>query len=270
MSCFLFGVVCVLPPPPPHVRSLLWALCRCCARCGCGESRVPGVGAVRVLVVPSPPSKSLVPYGPQPTGGGGGGGAGRGGPESIEFQVPNDKVGLVIGRMGATVKGVQDRTGTHVQIPKEADAADRSVRTLVVSGRTRASVEEAKAEILALLSADNSQRGGGFGGGGGGGGGPGHHSTTIVVPNDRVGLVIGKGGSTIQELQSRTGESWSAHVFRDPTVLCPWSLFPLSPVTRTPCTSFACRVLIWCSYPRGAPPCSVCVLRHSHSNSSRC
>ena len=31
------------------------------------------------------------------------------------------------------------------------------------------------------------------------------HSVVIEVPNDKVGLVIGKGGSTIKELESRTG-----------------------------------------------------------------
>ena len=74
--------------------------------------------------------------------GGGGGGGGRGGPESLDVTVPNDKVGLIIGKQGMTVKGVQDRTGCHVQIPKEPDAADRNQRTLTISGPTRHATEQ--------------------------------------------------------------------------------------------------------------------------------
>ena len=47
--------------------------------------------------------------------------------------------------------------------------------------------------------------GGGYGGGGGGGGGGG--STTVTVPNNMVGLVIGKGGENIRVMQVRSGAS---------------------------------------------------------------
>jgi transcription antitermination factor NusA-like protein len=147
-------------------------------------------------------------------GGGGGGPGGRGGPESMELPIDNSKVGLVIGKQGATIKGIQDRTGVHIQVPKEPDVSDRNRRTLTISGQNRMSLEAAKNEVLALISADNQRTGGGggggFGGGGGGydmGGGSAHHTTVMMqIPNDRVGLVIGKGGCTIQEVQSRTGK----------------------------------------------------------------
>ena len=149
-------------------------------------------------------------------GGGGGVGAARGGPETIDLPVPNDKVGLIIGRQGATVKGVQDRTGVHVQIPKEPDAHDPSTRTIIISAQTRAAVESAKQEILALLSADGVARGGAGAMASSVGGGQYHTTVTIQVPNDRVGLIIGKGGVTIQEIQSKTG-MWIDGAGRDRT-----------------------------------------------------
>lgn len=51
--------------------------------------------------------------------------------------------------------------------------------------------------------------GGGFGGGGGGGGGGGMGNgggqtvVEMMVPGNKVGLVIGKGGETIKQLQVR-------------------------------------------------------------------
>ncbi|KAJ8868862.1 hypothetical protein PR048_030403 [Dryococelus australis] len=47
----------------------------------------------------------------------------------------------------------------------------------------------------------------GGGGGGGGGGGPGNHShhVEIMVPGPKVGLIIGKGGETIKQLQEKSG-----------------------------------------------------------------
>jgi hypothetical protein len=49
------------------------------------------------------------------SGGVGAGGGGAGGP-SVQCQIPNEFVGSLIGRAGATIKGIQQRTGTHIQV----------------------------------------------------------------------------------------------------------------------------------------------------------
>lgn len=42
--------------------------------------------------------------------------------------------------------------------------------------------------------------------GGGGGGGPGgRNSIEIMLPGPKVGLIIGKGGETIKQLQEKSG-----------------------------------------------------------------
>ena len=55
----------------------------------------------------------------------------------LKVAVPNDKVGLIIGRQGATVKMIQDKTMTFVHIPPSADEDNPNVRTLSIAGDTR-------------------------------------------------------------------------------------------------------------------------------------
>ena len=53
-----------------------------------------------------------------------GGGVGSGyGPDPSKanmmmLKIPNGQVGLVIGKQGATIRGIQDRTGVNIQIPQ--------------------------------------------------------------------------------------------------------------------------------------------------------
>ncbi|CBJ29702.1 conserved unknown protein [Ectocarpus siliculosus] len=136
-------------------------------------------------------------------GGGGGAHYGPGRDSSSQatnhLTIPDDKVGLVIGKGGGTIKGVQGRTGANIQIPGEADANDRTMRTIVISAGTKDAADRAMAEVQNILSADAASVGGGSGVP------PGSQVLHVIIPDDKVGLVIGKGGSTIKELQNRTG-----------------------------------------------------------------
>lgn len=55
----------------------------------------------------------------------------------LKVAVPNEKVGLIIGKQGATVKMIQEKTMTFVHIPANPDEDDRNVRTLSIGGDTR-------------------------------------------------------------------------------------------------------------------------------------
>lgn len=55
----------------------------------------------------------------------------------LKVAVPNEKVGLIIGKQGATVKGIQERTMTFIHIPAGPDEDDRNIRTLSIAGDTR-------------------------------------------------------------------------------------------------------------------------------------
>jgi len=113
--------------------------------------------------------------------------------------VPGDRIGLIIGKGGATIRQIQDKTRTVVQIPNDADADNPSVRTISIGGESHEACMAAQQEIQQAIMPHQHQQG------------PSSSSsansanTTIFVPipDERAGGVIGKGGCTIKELQSR-------------------------------------------------------------------
>ncbi|KAG5190694.1 hypothetical protein JKP88DRAFT_266825, partial [Tribonema minus] len=162
---------------------------------------------------------------------GGGGNAGLGSysaNETITMTIPNDKVGLVIGKGGATIKGIQSRTQASVQIPPTPDADNPACRTITISGASTQQVEIAVSEVRSVIDAGVQ----GLAPPGGsativqyyaagiyvfinvcsvidasvqGLAPPGGSATIVQVPDDRVGLIIGKAGNTIKEMQARHG-----------------------------------------------------------------
>lgn len=72
------------------------------------------------------------------------GGQHRVGEQTIYVQVPANRVGLVIGRGGETIKALQDRTGARINVVKEEDGGPN--RTVVVAG-TPNQLALAQAEI---------------------------------------------------------------------------------------------------------------------------
>lgn len=114
------------------------------------------------------------------TGGGAHYGPGRdaGGAQATNhLTIPDDKVGLVIGKGGGTIKGVQGRTGANIQIPGEADAADRTKRTIVISASTKDAADRAMAEVQNILSADAAAVGNTP---------PGSQVLHVIIPDDKV------------------------------------------------------------------------------------
>jgi polyribonucleotide nucleotidyltransferase len=60
------------------------------------------------------------------------GGSHRIGDQTIYVQVPANRVGLVIGKGGETIKSLQDRTGARINVTKDEEFGPN--RTIVVSG----------------------------------------------------------------------------------------------------------------------------------------
>ena len=126
---------------------------------------------------------------------GGGGGAGFGGAaganaagQAVQLQralsegqvhvsvtVPNNDVGLVIGKGGATIRSIQERSGANVQIPQSADHDNPAIRSVNITHPNKEGAEFAKTLIEEVLSAKQNQggSGGAYGAVGGGGGGSG-------------------------------------------------------------------------------------------------
>uniref|UniRef100_A0A673J4Z5 K Homology domain-containing protein n=1 Tax=Sinocyclocheilus rhinocerous TaxID=307959 RepID=A0A673J4Z5_9TELE len=124
---------------------------------------------------------------------------GMGGPPrsiSEEFKVPDGMVGFIIGRGGEQISRIQQDSGCKIQIaPDSGGMPDRSV-TLTGSPDAIQAAKSLLSEIVekgrpspAFHHND----------------GPGMSVQEIMVPASKAGLVIGKGGETIKQLQNDTG-----------------------------------------------------------------
>ena len=146
----------------------------------------------------------------------------------MKIAVPNEKVGIIIGKQGITVKSLQERTGCKILIPPEADANNPRIRTLTIGANTKEGLGVMQAEITSLLQQAEM----GKSSGGGGGFGDSMLSNYInkvdplyiTIADGRVGAVIGRGGQTKKDIESRTRTR-----IQVPSVVDPGS----NPPTRT-------------------------------------
>merc|ERR1719150_2944577 len=171
-----------------------------------------------------------------------GGGGGMSGGGCFEMLVPGHKVGLIIGKGGETIKQLQERSGAKIIIIQDS-AELANEKPLRITGDPNA-VETAKQLVTEILNQNDERdmggagfgrgrgrggagiprgggrgrggfmgggrggfgRGGGAGGFGGGGNEYGaEHTDYVTIPATKCGLVIGKGGETIKNINSSTG-----------------------------------------------------------------
>lgn len=139
--------------------------------------------------------------------------------ESKQIMVPDLTVGLIIGRGGETIRDLQERSGCHVNITSEEKSVN-GLRPVNLIG-TPAATQAAKDLIMEIVDSDNKGLAGGSSNNSGGmGAGAGiaaggallrampsdaqrgaKISDTIRVPSEAVGMIIGKGGETIKDMQ---------------------------------------------------------------------
>jgi far upstream element-binding protein len=163
-------------------------------------------------------------YGPGASSDGAGGVAGAGAAFSVAKVIPNDKVGLVIGKGGGTIKGMQMRTGANIQIPTTPDMDNPSQRTITISASSQEACDLASQEVQNVLDAGPTGTGTVSGG----------TTLYIQVPNDRVGLIIGKGGATIKDVQNRTGARIQIPQQPDPGSIPPVRTVSISGIGNAP------------------------------------
>lgn len=122
--------------------------------------------------------------------------------DSLQIMVPDRTVGLIIGRGGETIRDLQERSGCHVNIVGEnksvngyrpvnligSAASQRHAKDLIFeiveSDQKGISIKELRARHDDPYSKINDK---------------------LMVPGEAVGMIIGKGGETIREMQDRTG-----------------------------------------------------------------
>ncbi|KYK58435.1 far upstream element-binding protein 2 [Drechmeria coniospora] len=151
-------------------------------------------------------------------GGRGGAAQLRDGEDHMQIMVPDRTVGLIIGRGGETIRDLQERSGCHINIVGETKSVN-GLRPVNLIGSVEAAAR-AKDAIMEIVDSDTRGEnpavktkpsgGGRMDGpsrdfGGVVGGGPDKTNDAMYVPSDAVGMIIGKGGETIREMQNSTG-----------------------------------------------------------------
>ncbi|CAA0824245.1 KH domain-containing protein [Striga hermonthica] len=123
---------------------------------------------------------------------------------SKKIEIPNGRVGVIIGKGGETIKYLQTQSGAKIQVTRDMDADPNAATRAVELTGTQDQIDRAEKLINDILSEADT-------GGSGivsrrvGGQGAGADQFVLKVPNNKVGLVIGKGGETIKNMQARTG-----------------------------------------------------------------
>uniref|UniRef100_A0A6Q2Z232 K Homology domain-containing protein n=1 Tax=Esox lucius TaxID=8010 RepID=A0A6Q2Z232_ESOLU len=113
-----------------------------------------------------------------------------------DFKVPDRMVGFIIGRGGEQITRIQLESGCKIQIASESGGM--MDRACSLTG-TPESIEQAKRMLGQIVDRCRN--------------GPGFHNETegnssvqeMLIPASKVGLVIGRGGDTIKQLQERIG-----------------------------------------------------------------
>ncbi|XP_076665530.1 P-element somatic inhibitor isoform X4 [Andrena cerasifolii] len=121
-----------------------------------------------------------------------------------DIRVPDKMVGLIIGRGGEQITRLQSETGCKIQMAPESGGLPERVCTLTGS---REAVNRAKELVLSIVNQRSRTEGiGDMNMSGSSGGMMGHPGfVEIMIPGPKVGLIIGKGGETIKQLQEKSG-----------------------------------------------------------------
>ncbi|ONK56686.1 uncharacterized protein A4U43_C10F11660, partial [Asparagus officinalis] len=123
---------------------------------------------------------------------------------SRKIEVPNNKVGVLIGKSGETIRLLQSNSGARIQITRDAEAnPNLSTRPVELTGTLENIIkaEQLIKDVIAEADAGGSPAlvARGFGATQSG-----SEVHEMQVPNEKVGVIIGKGGETIKALQTKS------------------------------------------------------------------
>jgi len=126
--------------------------------------------------------------------------ASAGGMEIME--VPENAVGLVIGRGGEQITSIQSQSGCRVQLAP--DGTGMGFRPCTLTGPPHA-IERARQLITEIVNRSRANAANGSGMGGTGGGNGQFITQQLLIPGNKCGLIIGKNGETIKNMQESLG-----------------------------------------------------------------
>ncbi|XP_065917318.1 far upstream element-binding protein 3-like isoform X4 [Dysidea avara] len=115
---------------------------------------------------------------------------------TVEVKIPNRLVGLVIGHQGEMISRLQAESGARIQVAPDGSEINGE-RQVTISG-TQDTVERAKVLVektvreVGLVDLPTITAAG-------------HEVVEMLIPSNKIGLIIGKGGDMIKALQERAG-----------------------------------------------------------------
>lgn len=93
---------------------------------------------------------------------------------TVTLHIEDRQIGMLIGRGGSTIRGIQDRTGAQINVDDN---------TVTVTAENERALQGVLEEVRTAIS---------------------YHKAIIQVPAHRVGRVIGRGGSTIKRIRQQS------------------------------------------------------------------
>uniref|UniRef100_A0A1D1YDH5 Far upstream element-binding protein 2 n=1 Tax=Anthurium amnicola TaxID=1678845 RepID=A0A1D1YDH5_9ARAE len=122
-----------------------------------------------------------------------------------KIEVPNNKVGVLIGKAGETIRFLQFNSGAKIQITRDVDSDPHSSSRPVELTGTIENINKAEQLIKDVIAEADAGGSPSLVARGFGASQHGAEQLQIQVPNEKVGMIIGKGGETIKSLQARSG-----------------------------------------------------------------
>ncbi|KAG6501249.1 hypothetical protein ZIOFF_041127 [Zingiber officinale] len=122
-----------------------------------------------------------------------------------KIEIPNGRVGVIIGKSGETIKYLQLQSGAKIQVTRDMDADPNSLTRSVEIVGTSEQISRAEQLINDVLAEADSGASATIASRKFGCVPPGVEQFQMKVPNNKVGMVIGKGGETIKNMQARSG-----------------------------------------------------------------
>jgi len=121
-----------------------------------------------------------------------------------QVMVPDNMVGLIIGRGGEQITRLQAESGCKIQMSQDGQGSSHRMCTLTGSEEA---ISTAKNMIETIIDNEANKYGRGMGTNGvmAGMGGGGATSYEMMIPGRLVARIIGKGGEVIKALQEETG-----------------------------------------------------------------
>lgn len=131
-------------------------------------------------------SKFMVPGYNIPSGGSGGRAR-----ETVDMIVPANKAGLIIGSHGDTLRRIEKQAQVKMQFDQQWQGGENE-RRVIITGFPE-DIEEARRLIVEKITEERDYKNKNY------------DSIQLMIHNSKIGLIIGRGGETVKDLQERSG-----------------------------------------------------------------